>query len=70
MKKGCLGCLGCGCLLVILSIVIPSFMAWNWADNDGRRFLAEGIQKAVEEGSKLAFEPSSVAEIASLTKEI
>ena len=70
MKKGCLGCLGCGCLLVILAIVIPSFMAWNWLDNDGRKLLAEGIQKTVEEGSKLAFEPESVAEIASLTKEI
>ncbi len=70
MKKGCLGCLGCGCLLIILAVVIPSFMAWNWLDNDGRKIMADGIQKTVEEGSKFAFEPSSVAEIASLTKEI
>ena len=70
MKKGCFACLGCGCLLVILAMVIPSFMAWNWLDNDGRKLLAEGIQTTVEEGRKLAFEPDSVAEIASLTKEI
>ena len=60
MKKGCFGCLGCGCLLVILSIVIPGVMFWNWVDTDGRKFMAENIQKTVEEGSKLAFEPSSV----------
>ncbi len=70
MKKGCLGCLGCGCLLVILAIVIPSVWFFHWANTDGRKFLAEGVQQVTEEACKYAFEPDSAAEIASLTKEI
>ncbi len=70
MKKGCLGCIGCGCLIVILSILIPSIWAYNWATTDGRKLLAEGIQQITVESCKLAFEPESASEIASLTKEI
>ena len=70
MKKGCLGCLGCGCLLVILAVVIPSVWAFHWANTDGRKYLAEGVQQVTEEACKYAFEPDSAAEIASLTKEI
>ena len=70
MKKGCLGCLGCGCLVVILSIVIPCVWFYHWADTSGRAFLADAMQKLTDEGSKYAFEPETVAEIASLTKVI
>ena len=70
MKKGCLGCIGCGCLLVILAIVIPSVWAYHWANTTGRTLLADGMQKLTDEGCKYAFEPESAAEIASLTKEI
>ena len=70
MKKGCLGCLGCGCLLVILSIVIPSVWFYHWADTSGRVLLADSLQAVTVEGCKYAFEPESAAEIASLTKEI
>lgn len=68
--KGCLGCLGCGCLVVILSIVIPIAYGWYWANTEGKKLLSEGIQKVTEESVKYAFEPESAAEIASLTKEI
>ncbi len=70
MKKGCFGCLGCGCLSIILIMVVMGVYTWNFIDNDGRKYLAQGIQKVTEEGCKLAFEPDSAAEIASLTKEI
>ena len=70
MKKGCLGCLGCGCLIVILSIVIPCVWLYHWADTSGRVMLADGLQKLTDEGSKYAFEPETASEIASLTKEI
>ena len=70
MKKGCLGCLGCGCLVVILSIVIPSVWFFHWANTDGRKFLAEAVQQVTEEACNYAFEPNTAAEIASLTKEI
>lgn len=70
MKKGCLGCLGCGCLMLILAVVIPSVWFFHWANTDGRKFLAEAVQQVTEEGCKYAFEPESAAEIASLTKEI
>ena len=70
MKKGCLGCLGCGCLLVILAVVIPSLWAWHWANTSGRALLADGMQKITDEGCKYAFEPETASEIASLTKEI
>ena len=68
--KGCLGCLGCGCLSIIIITVVMGVYTWNFIDNDGRKYLAQGIQKVTEEGCKLAFEPDSAAEIASLTKEI
>ena len=70
MKKGCLGCLGCGCLLIILGIVVPAVWTYHWANTEGRKMFAEVVQKVAEEGSKFAFEPDSAAEIASLTKEI
>jgi hypothetical protein len=70
MKKGCLGCIGCGCLLIILGIVIPAVWTYHWANTEGRKMFAEVVQKVAEEGSKFAFEPDSAAEIASLTKEI
>ena len=70
MKKGCLGCLGCGCLVVLLSIVIPCVWFYHWADTSGRIILADSVQKLTDEGCKYAFEPESAAEIASLTKEI
>lgn len=70
MKKGCLGCLGCGCLLVILAVVIPTVWVFHWANTTGRVFLADGIQTIANEGCKYAFEPESASEIASLTKEI
>ncbi len=70
MKKGCLGCLGCGCLLIILGIVIPAVWTYHWANTEGRKMFAEVVQKVAEEGSKFAFEPDYAAEIASLTKEI
>ncbi len=70
MKKGCLGCLGCGCLLIILGIVIPTVWTYHWANTEGRKMFAEVVQQVTEEGCKFAFEPDSAAEIASLTKEI
>lgn len=70
MKKGCLGCLGCGCLLVILFIVVPTIYGYYWATTEGRKLLVEGVQTVTEKGCKYAFEPETAAEIASLTKEI
>lgn len=70
MKKGCLGCLGCGCLMLILAVVIPSVWFYHWANTSGRVFLADAVQQLTNEGCKYAFEPESAAEIASLTKEI
>ena len=70
MKKGCLGCLGCGCLLIILGIVVPTVWTYHWANTEGRKMFAEVVQQVTEEGCKFAFEPDSAAEIASLTKEI
>ena len=70
MKKGCLGCLGCGCLMVIILVVVPTIYGYYWANTEGRKYLAEGVQAVTEEACKYAFEPDSAAEIASLTKEI
>lgn len=70
MKKGCLGCLGCGCLLIILAVVVPTVWTYHWANTEGRKMFAEVVQQVAEEGCKFAFEPDSAAEIASLTKEI
>ena len=70
MKKGCLGCLGCGCLVILLAVVIPTVWAFHWANTSGRVLLADGVQKLTDEGCKYAFEPESASEIASLTKEI
>ena len=70
MKKGCLGCFGCGCLSIIIITVTMALYAYNWVNTEGRSLLAEGVQKVSEEACKVAFEPDSAAEIASLTKEI
>ena len=68
--KGCLGCFGCGCLMFILAIVVPSCWFVYWCNTDGRIYLADGIQKVTNESCKYAFEEESAAEIASITKEI
>ena len=70
MKKGCFGCFGCGCLSIILVTVTIALFVYNWVNTEGRVILADGVQKLSEEACKVAFEPDSAAEIASLTKEI
>ena len=70
MKKNCFACCGCGCLTIIIIMAALTFYAYNWANTEGRVYLSKAIQKTTEEACKVAFEPESVEEITSLTKEI
>ncbi len=70
-SKGCFsccGCLGCGCILVILAIIIPIAWGGYWLHTNGRTVIGDLGEKTIVELSKQAFEPESANEIASVTK--
>ena len=64
----CCGCLGCGCLLVILAFVVPLVWGGYWLNTDGRAVVGDLGQKTLNEIAKQAFEPESAVEIASISK--
>lgn len=70
MKKGCLGCLGIGCVTVIIVTVIAVVWGYYLITTGGRTFAVEALNQLGNEIAKEVFEKGSAAEIASLTAEL
>lgn len=70
MKKGCIGCLGGGCLTVIVVIVVGIFWGYNWCNTTGKSFAVSAMKQIGNEIANNVFEPETAAEIASLTAEM
>ncbi len=47
-KVACCGCSGCGCFLIIISIIVGGYFGFSFLKSSGRGFVAFSFQKAME----------------------
>lgn len=62
-KKNCCGCLGCGCFLVVVAILVGGYFGVGFLHGQGVEFAASGLIHTVDKLTEVAFDEADREEI-------
>lgn len=69
-KKHCCGCLGCGCFLVVVAIVVGSYHGFGFLHGKGVEFAARGLTHTVDKITEMAFAEADRKELNNAAAEV